>query len=130
MSKPPPPQDNESLPTRRARVESIDLFEVKKEELDLIEAGLKSTPTILAFAMFSASVAVAFLIAILTTKEYRWSITESVFSGIVFSGVVLAVFLFIFWKSNRSSENRLITTIRDRMKNGNGHSSDEEDLPA
>ena len=130
MTTPPPPQDSESLPTRRARVESIDLFEVKKEELDLIEAGLKSTPTILAFAMFSASVAVAFLIAILTTKEYKWSIIESVFSGIVFSGVVLSILLFIFWKRNRSSENSLITTIRDRMKNGNGHSSDEEDLPA
>ena len=130
MATPLPPQDSESLPTRRARVESIDLFEVKKEELDLMEAGLKSTPTILAFATFLASVAVACLIAMLTTKEYKWPVVESVFSGVGFSGLVLAVLLFILWYRNRSSENRLISTIRNRMKNGNGHLSDEENLPA
>ena len=84
----------------------------------------------LAFATFSASVAVACLIAMLTTKEYKWPVVESVFSGVGFSSLVLAVLLFIFWYRNRSYENRLISTIRDRMKNGTGDSSDEEDLPA
>ena len=125
-----PPQESESLPTRRARVESIDLFEVKKEELDFLEAGLKSTPTMLAFATFLGSIAVACLIAMLTTKEYKWPVVESVFSGVGFSGLVLAFLLFILWYRSRSSENSLISTIRDRMKNGNGDSSDKEDLPA
>ena len=116
----------EYLPTRRARVESIDLFDVKKEELDLIEAGLSNTPTTLAFATFSASIAIACLIAMVTTEKYRWPMMESVFSGVGFTGLVLSAFLAILWYRGRSSQKKLISGIRMRMKNGNGHLSNRE----
>ena len=133
MATPLSPQDGESLPTRRARVESIDLFEVKREELDLIETGLQNTPINLAFASFLASTTLTCIATLFTSSVFKWEWANLLFILIAFFSFIFAFYFFILWRRNRSSDTRLISTIRDRMKNGNGDSSsdsDKEDLPA
>ena len=118
--------DGEYLPVRRARVEHTDLFDVKREELDLIEAGLNSTPTTLSFATFSASIAISCLTAMVTIQEYKWPVMEYIFSGTWIPCLILALFLFGSWYRSRASQKDLICEIRRRMRNGNGHLSGEE----
>lgn len=99
---------------RRARVDSLDLYEITEDELATLEQGLPGSLYLL-FSTFLLSMAVSFLITLLVTKieSDRLYIIFVVVTVIGFiSGIVL---LFLWIKAYRSSIP-VSHKIRERMK--------------
>ena len=88
-----PPYDGETLPVRRGRVESINLYEVKEDELDLLEKGSQATLQ-LNFSIFLFSIAFT-SIAALATSDFKWKIIESVFTVTSVIGILLGIYCII-----------------------------------
>ena len=66
------PHDDEKLLVRRGRVGSVDLYEVKEHELELLEKG--STATLqFNFAIFLFSTAITCIVA-LVTSNFKWQV--------------------------------------------------------
>ncbi len=99
---------------RRARVDSLDLYELTEEELVTLEHGSPGSLYLL-FATFFLSISISFLIALLTT-DIKSIYTFTVFVVITvlgfFSGFVLCC---LWFRENRSSTS-VSKKIRNRMK--------------
>ena len=107
------PNDGETLQVRRGRVESIDLYEVKEDELDLLEKGSQATLQ-LNFSIFLFSIAFT-SIAALATSDFKWKIIESVFTFVSLIGIILGAYYIISWRRTKTSITGVISTIRNRI---------------
>ena len=96
------------------RIKEFKVFEVKEEELTIIESKLKSAPTTLSFATLFVSVAITCLVTAATTTGYKSDGWETFFSGIGWSGLIFGIILFVLWFFNRSSGLKLIRDIKER----------------
>lgn len=101
------------LKVRRGRVDSVDLYEVKENELELLEKGSPATLQ-LNFAIFLISTAVTSIIAIATTN-FKWPIVETIFVFISLIGLFMGCYLLLSWWRTRTSITKLIKTIRGRI---------------
>ena len=132
-SLPPlPPHDEESLPVRRGRVDSVDLFEVKEGELEKIELGLKDTPLDLSYASILLSSGLT-CIGSLATSDFKWEIAKLLYVSIAFFGPIFSIYFFFRWWGKRSSNASVIDTIKKRIETKNGGSKDrpsDEDTPS
>lgn len=101
------------LVVRRGRVESVDLYEIKDNELDTLERG---TPADLQlnFAVFLLSVAFS-AIGALSTATFPSKTIEIIFIVISVVGVLMGVYLMIAWWRTRSSVKDLCKRIRQRI---------------
>lgn len=110
-----PSDDLEStpLPVRRARVQSVDLYEVKDSELDILEKG---TPADLQlnFAVFLLSIAASAVMA-LATATFKYHAVQTAFVVVATVGVLMGIYLLIAWSRNRSSSRDVCIAIRLRM---------------
>jgi hypothetical protein len=102
-----------SVRVRRGRVESVDLYEIKDNELDALEKG---TPADLQlnFAIFLLSVAFS-AIASLATASFPNTTIENLFLFTAVVGVLLGVYLMISWWRLRSQVRDLCKRIRQRI---------------
>lgn len=111
------PTDNQSpgekIAVRRGRVGSVDLYEVKENELELLENGSPASLQ-LNFSVFLLSIAFSAIIT-LTTSTVKWPIMETVFVVITVVGILLGVYLFVSWWRTRVKISNLIATIRRRI---------------
>jgi hypothetical protein len=100
---------------RHAIVDSLCIFEVTEDELTILEHGSPQS-TLLAISIALISIAISFLITILTTtiKEDR-TYNFFLFTTIIcFSGGI--ILLIIWWFMNRGS-TPVIKKIRNRLQN-------------
>lgn len=102
------------VPINRAKVESIDLYEVTDDELSELEKG-KDGGLFLNLALFLISASISFLIT-LTTTNIESDRQFILFCVIAISGLVGAVILSLLWWRERNSVKDVIRRIRARMK--------------
>jgi hypothetical protein len=105
--------DSKPLRVRRGRVESVDLYEIKDTELDILEKG---TPADLQFnfAIFLLSLAFS-AIGALATATFAVKAIETTFIIIAVVGILLGVYLMIAWWSAKSEVKALCKRIRHRI---------------
>lgn len=101
------------LNIRRGQVNSVDLYEIKDSELDLLEKG-SPTGIYLNFSIFLLSMAFSAIIA-LCTSTFNDTKIETVFIMVSVIGVLLGTFLLILWWRTRTSVSKAIKIIRKRI---------------
>ena len=106
--------EEKSLRVRRGRVDSVDLYEIKDNELDLLEKGSPAS-LYLNFAVFLLSIAFSALAAISTATTFRHPLVETVFVVTMVVGLLLGALLLILWQRERRSVSEVIERIRRRI---------------
>lgn len=115
--------EHETIPVRRGRVDSIDIYEVTEDELQALERGGEAS-SYLNFALAFLSAAISFSIAIATTKT---SDRQFYVFLIVIVGAALAALIFgVVWWNNRTTVAELATRIRARMREEEGPDTEED----
>lgn len=115
--------EHETIPVRRGRVDSIDLYEVTDDELQELERGGEAS-NYLNFALSLSSIAISFSIALATTNT-----TDRQFYVflIIIVGTALAALIFgVIWRSNRRTVQELAARIRARMRQEEGLDTEED----
>ena len=102
------------LRVRRGRVDSVDLYEIKDNELDLLEKGSPAS-LYLNFAIFVVSIGFSALAAISTATTFRHPLVETVFVVAMVVGLLLGALLLILWYRERRSVSEVIKQIRRRI---------------
>jgi hypothetical protein len=103
----------EKLVVRRGRVDSVDLFEIKENELDLLEQGSPATLQ-LNFAIFLLSLAFSAIVT-LTTVDLPQGVIRTIYVVIAVVGVLLGGYLLLMWWRTRQSIDEIVAKIRKRM---------------
>ena len=101
------------LKVRIGRVESVDLYQVKDNELDTFENGSPASLQ-LVFSTFLLSIAIAFLISLLTAT-FSSDTVKTVFLIVTIVGFILGIYFMIASWKNRASIRRLCKKIRERI---------------
>ena len=102
-----------TLKVRRGRVDSVDLFEVKENELEILEHG-EPTGIYLNFGIFLLSIALTGISA-LCTATFSNTLTQNSFLFVSIIGVLGGVFLMVLWWRGRKSIRSVIAKIRNRI---------------
>lgn len=113
LIEPKVPTEEKGLVVRRARVASVELYEIKDTELNLLEKGSPSG-IYLNFAIFLLSIAFSAL-ASLSTATFKNTKIELVFTVFFVVGLLGGVLLLILWLRTRASVSATIKEIRNRM---------------
>lgn len=117
---------------RRGRVESVDLYEIKDSELDLLERGSPAALQ-LNFAIFLLSIAFSSIVCLLTTTFTNKTI-QIVFIVVSVVGILLGAYLMIAWYRTKSEVGDLCDKIRGRIPpdllTGAGEAQNLPDLSA
>ena len=107
---------DESQPKiKRGRVDSLNIFEIREDELNTIEKG-STTSLFLNFSIFLLSIAASFLIALLTSDFKEKLLTFTIFCVVTAVGFVIGLILLILWFREKDEFKEVIKTIRQRMK--------------
>lgn len=102
------------LMVRRGRVDSVDLYEVKENELELLENG-ESIGLQLNFSIFLLSIAFSSIIT-LSTATFTKPVLQTTFIIVSVIGILLGLYLLLIWWKGRKSIKKIIQTIKDRIK--------------
>ena len=103
----------EKIVVRRGRVDSVDLFEVKENELELLEKGSPASLQ-LNFSIFLLSLAFSAILT-LTTATVKMPKLETVYIVVAVVGVLLGLYLLFSWWKTQTSIKNIVTTIRNRI---------------
>jgi hypothetical protein len=106
-------EDQKDVRIRRGRVDSVDLYEVKDGELDLLEKGSPAGLQ-LNFAVFLLSLAFSGICA-LATATFANRTIQSSFLLVSIVGIFGGVYLLLCWYRSRASIAKLCKRIRDRI---------------
>ena len=101
------------LRVRRGKVDSVDLYEIKDSELDLLEKGSPSDLQ-LNFAIFLLSIAFS-AICSLATATFASQRVEILFLIVSVVGILIGAFLLFSWYRSHVSLRDLCAAIRRRM---------------
>lgn len=106
-------KDEKALRVRRGRVESVDLYEIKDSELDLLEKG---SPADLQFnfAIFLVSTAFTSFASLLTSNFPNETI-KTVFIVITVVGFIIGAYLLVAWYRSHTSLKSICKQIRGRI---------------
>jgi hypothetical protein len=102
-----------TLEIRRARLDSLVVYDVTESELGTLELGSPDS-IFLNFAVFLLSSAIAFIIALLTT-EVRSPYVFLVFVTFIFVALVASGVLLCLWRTSRRSVSTCARIIRGRL---------------
>lgn len=108
-----PVSDIQQLRVRRGRVESVDLYEIKDNELEILENGTPSS-LYLNFSIFLLSLTFS-AIACLSTATFINSTVEVLFIVVAVIGTMVGGFLLILWWKTKESVKKVIEKIRERI---------------
>ena len=103
----------ESVAVRRAKVDSLSLYEVTESELQDLERG-GPAHLFLNLAIFLLSTAISFLIAVLST-EIKSTRTFCVFVIVTVLGFIGGGVLLLIWNRSRQATAEIIKRIKGRM---------------
>lgn len=98
----------------RAKFDSLVLYEITENELDIIERGSPSS-AYLNFAIFLITLGISFLVSLLTV-DIQSLFKFTVFVVISVIGFAIGSFLLYLWYRNRSSFSEVIDKIRSRLQ--------------
>ncbi|MFC4720946.1 hypothetical protein ACFO5O_01325 [Geojedonia litorea] len=101
------------LRVRRGRVDSVDLYEVKEHELEILENG-DTNSIYLNFAIFLLSSAVSCVLAISTAK-FVSELIQNCFLFVTIIGFIGGLFLLILWWRGRKSIKTIVSRIKNRI---------------
>lgn len=101
------------LRVRRGRVDSVDLYEVKEHELEILENG-DTNSIYLNFAIFLLSSAMSCVLAI-STATFVSELIQYCFLFVTLIGFIGGFFLLILWWRGRKSIKTIIKTIKNRI---------------
>ncbi len=102
-----------SLRVRRGRVDSVSLYEVKENELEILENG-EPTSLQLNFAIFLLSTAFSGILT-LCTATFSSTLLQNTFLFVTIIGFLLGSYLLLMWWKGRRSIKRIIQTIKNRI---------------
>ena len=105
---------NKALRVRRGRVDSVNLYEVKENELELLENG-EPTSLQLNFAIFLLSLAFSGTLT-LCSATFAKPILQTIFLFVTIIGIILGLYLLIMWWNGRKSIKSVIQVIKDRIQ--------------
>ncbi len=108
-------EHDSKVQVKRGKVDSLDVYEVTGDELELIERGSPNS-LYLNFSIFLISIGTAFLITLLTVDIVPISKMFIIFTLVTIVAFVVGVFLFILWYRNRSSLSGVFSKIKGRMQ--------------
>jgi hypothetical protein len=109
-----PPSSSGFLPAiRRARFQSLTIYEVSDGELDTLERGSPDS-LYLNFAIFLLSSAVSITVALLTTTPATVLVTFA-FVAFAMIAFLAGVFRLLLWRRSRSTRIDCINVIRSRL---------------
>lgn len=100
---------------RIGKVDSVDIYEVKAEELDLLEKGTHD-PIYFGFGIFSLSTAITSIAALFASDFSKNPIVETIFIVVAVIGCLAGVLLLLIWWRTRVSISKVIAKIRSRIK--------------
>ena len=106
-------KDPAPLHVRRGRVDSVDLYEVKDNELELLERGSPASIQ-LNFAIFLYSLAFASLTTLITAT-FNKTIYQTIYVVVTVVGFILGTYFLIMWNKARGSIAEIVKTIRARI---------------
>ena len=106
--------NGENLPVKRARVSSVVLYDVKEEELQILEKGSEATIHLI-FSIFFLSSALNSL-GVLLSVNLLPGVTKGVFILILILGVVIGLYLLLLWQASKKSITNVANTIRSRLE--------------
>ena len=115
-----------TVTVRRGRVDSVDLFEVKEHELEILENGVVGSNSGLYLNLFVGlfSIGLSALFTELATEKFKKSIFETFIVVIIIVGIMGGAVFFILWlktyRTEKSQIKGIIKTIRDRINCGTG----------
>lgn len=107
-------QNEAHIRVRRAEVDSICIYDVTEDELEILEKGSPSS-LYLNFSLFLISAATSFLASLFFT-EIPSIKTFTVFVIVTVVGFVLGFILLVLWYRDFRSSNSVAKRIRDRLK--------------
>lgn len=108
------PLDENQPIIKRGRVDSLNIFEIREDELNTIEKG-STTSLYLNFAIFLLSTAVSFLIALLTSNLKDKLFIFTIFCVVTAVGFLIGLFLLIMWFREKDEFKEVIKVIRQRI---------------
>jgi len=108
-----PSTQKQQITIRRGRVESVDLYEIKENELELLEKGAPSS-LFLNFSIFLLSLAFA-SITTLSTATFATPSIQTLFIVVAVIGVLVGGFLLILWWKTKESISQVIQQIKNRI---------------
>lgn len=103
---------------RRGKVDSLDIYEVTEGELEIIERGSPNS-TYLNFAIFLLSIAVSFLVTLLTVPELQMEAKSAlfvVFVVVTVIGFVVGLVLLALWLRTKNDVDVVLKKIRERVR--------------
>lgn len=109
------PKNADVVTIRRARVSSVDFFEVKDSELDQLEKGSGASLQ-LTFGASLLSLAFSSIITLSTTEKFYFELMKNILVVTAVVGVLLGGYLLGSWWLIRKSNRTLVTVIRSRME--------------
>ncbi|WDF71496.1 hypothetical protein [Novosphingobium sp. KACC 22771] len=121
-----PLEGNKKLVVRRGTVDSVDLYEIKDSELDILERG-SSADLQLNFSIFLVSIAFSAICA-LSTSTFASESIKTVFIVVSVFGILLGSYLILAWWRSRNSVKELCKTIRKRIAPESFASSEDQDV--
>ena len=99
---------------RRGRVDSVNLYEVKENELEILENG-EPTSIQLNFAIFLLSIAFTGILT-LCSATFSSTLLQNAFLFSTIVGCILGFYLLIIGWRGRKSIKSIIKTIKDRIQ--------------
>jgi hypothetical protein len=113
MTDPNSSHSDEMPLIRRGRVETLNIYEVKEHELELLEKGSAGTLQF-NFAIFLFSIALT-CIAALATANFKWDIAKTIFTIITVVGLIFGGYLMLSWWRTRTPLKEVVSVIRSRI---------------
>jgi hypothetical protein len=113
--KPDSERPSPSLPpveVRRGAYARLTIYEVEESELEILAQGSPDS-LYLNFAILLLSVAISFLISLLTATISNKVFT--IFVVIATVGFIVGAFLLILWVKKRKSVSELVKKIKERL---------------
>ncbi len=98
---------------RRGTVDSVNIYEVKENELEILEKGEENNIK-LNFSIFLYSIAFSSILA-LSTATFKFQLVETLFIVFGVGGIIAGTYLIIIWKNGRKSIKETVKIIKERI---------------
>lgn len=119
------PASGENIPVRRGKVSSVIIYEVREDELRLIEQGGAAADK-LNFAIGLISSAVTALITMLST-DIQSEYTKFFFVALTLIGFIWGTYFWFSWHRNKKSVPEVVSEIRKRLNGSIEQESEPND---
>jgi hypothetical protein len=123
-------EEKETIGVRRAKLDSLKIFEITENELDTLEKGSNDS-IFLNFGIFLLSTSISFFIVLLTVDFFYTDKDDLIIKFITFLCVTIFTFLasiicLIAWWRNKDDFKSVLKDIKDRMEVEKVETDDEE----